>query len=665
MADVEEPKFNSLADRIAALNAQKNFTAPPTTKRPPPPPPPAGAKKPPQGNSDVNSGKSPVLQPRPQPQKPGPPALPQRTSTSNSVAEQSPVLPARNVPPPLPSRTNSSESSPALPPRKPSSQQLRSRRDSNSSDVSHISSVSNLSLKPVSSRTSTTSTEARRILAPSFDQAKLPPLPPTKREREAQAAKEQAEMKTTEPVKAPLLPARSAPVVPQIEPGARPSIPPRLPSRPAKPHTLPQVEDSAPTLPRRLPPPPSTFTRPKTTFEPVQKSAVKPIENGDDDAPPPVPLSSRPTFAQIEAVSVRGTANKAISCLVCRDFSGPDSVAVQYPSHSLPRQDPVGYLAQVLCGPFPSATDKARAIFTWCHHNIAYNVEEFFGKCVRHRGVEETIFHGKAVCQGYAEVYQAIATRAGLQCVVVSGHGKGYGYVPLAAGQRPPPRNATGHAWNAVCIDGGEWKLIDACWGAGAVCDQQYKKGFTPEMFYLSNDLFGLKHFPADRRHFYRSDGRIPTWEEYIVGPIHGGGEKAQWFGTATEEGISEFTFSPAEKRIPVRDSNEVVRFQFSRVCEHWDPERNGKGKPYLLLLKIHGRGGKDDLVPLDTDDFWWWADVPARDLGAPGQEVFLYALTTLNNRDARGVTKAEYLRALSGNGYSMAWAVFASWQLV
>lgn len=287
------------------------------------------------------------------------------------------------------------------------------------------------------------------------------------------------------------------------------------------------------------------------------------------------------------------------------------------------------------------------------------------GKCVRHRGVEETIFHGKAVCQGYAEVYQAIATRAGLRCVVVSGHGKGYGYVPLAAGQPPPPRNATGHAWNAVCIDGGEWKLIDACWGAGALCDRQYKKGFTPEMFYLSNDLFGLKHFPADSRHFYRSDGRIPTWEEYIVGPIRGGGEKAQWFGTATQEGISEFTFSPAEKRIPVHGNNEVVRFQFSKVCEHWDPERNGKGKPYLLLLKIHGRGGKNELVPLDTDGFWWWVDVPARDLGAPGQEVFLYALTTLNNRDARGVTKSEYLRALSGNGYSMAWAVFASWELI
>ena len=38
MADTEERQFNSLAERIAALNQQRNFTAP-TAKRPPPPPP--------------------------------------------------------------------------------------------------------------------------------------------------------------------------------------------------------------------------------------------------------------------------------------------------------------------------------------------------------------------------------------------------------------------------------------------------------------------------------------------------------------------------------------------------------------------------------------------------------------------------------------------------
>ncbi|KAI1381961.1 hypothetical protein F4677DRAFT_400391 [Hypoxylon crocopeplum] len=674
MADVEEPKFNSLADRIAALNNQKNFTAPPpSTKRPPPPPPPAGSGKPalqvtkPTPNNVV-SLQSPSLPARPQ--KRNPPSLPQRSNTSVSVVESPPILPERHAPPPLPGRKNSAQPSPALPARRPSAQPLHSRRGSNSSEVSHISNISNLSLNPVSSRTSTTSNEtqpARRVLAPALDLAKLPPLPPSRKEREAreaQTAKEAAEKEATDIVKAPLLSVKSAPVIPSV--GSRPGLPPRLPSRPGNSLAHSQVDEAPSVPPRRLPPPPSAFVRPNTTFESSRNPSLprpRPGPRPSDEAPPPVPVSSRPTFSDIDAVTVRASADQAVTCLICRDFSGPDSVAAQYPNHSLPRHDPVGYLAGVLCGPFPSATDKARAIFTWCHHNIAYNVEEFFGKCIKGRSVDETIFHGKAVCQGYAEVYQAIAQRAGLQCVLVGGHGKGYGYKPLVRGEPPPPRDPSGHAWNAVCIDNGEWKLLDACWGAGSVGDQQYHKQFKPQMFCLPNDLFGLKHFPQNEQYFFRKDGRIPTWEEYIVGPVRG--EKAEFYGTATDEGVSEFTFSPAEKHIPVY-GGEVVRFQFSKVCEHWDPVRHGKGKSYLLLMKIHGADGrKEDMVPLETDGFWWWTDIPARDLGAPGQTIFLYALTTLNNRDARGVGKEEYYRTKNSGGYSMSWAIFSKWELV
>ncbi|KAI2781813.1 hypothetical protein F4815DRAFT_465822 [Daldinia loculata] len=660
MADVEEPKFNSLADRIAALNGQKNFTAPPSTKRPPPPPPPGARKSTSQAPIPNDNGiarpqipQNPNLPPRPQ--KQNSPSLPRRTNTSESVAETPSSLSGRDAPPPLPNRRSSTQPSPALPTRRPSAQPLHNRRGSNSSEVSHISTISNLSLNPVSSRTSTTSTETqptRRVLAPSFDQAKLPPLPPSRNEREAQAAKEAAEREGTEDIKAPLLSTRSVPVVPQT--GSRPSLPPRLPSRP----THSQVSDNPSVAPRRLPPPPTGFVRPATTFESSRKPSL-PGPRPSSEAPPPVPISSRPTFAQIDAVAVR-TSN---DCLLCRDFSAPDSVAAQYPNHSLPRHDPVGYLANALCGPFPSATDKARAIFTWCHHNIAYNVEEFFGKCIKGRSADETIFYGKAVCQGYAEVYQAIAKRAGLQCIVVGGHGKGYGYKPLAKGERPPPKDATGHAWNAVCIDDGEWKLLDACWGAGSVGNEQYNKHFTPYMFTLSNDLFGLSHYPSDDRYFFRNDGRIPSWEEYYIGPLNG--EPAEVFGNVTDEGISKFNFSPMEKHIPVY-SGGMVRFQFSKICEHWDPERHGRGKSYLLLMKIHGLDGrKEDLVPVETDGFWWWIDIPARDLGAPGQTIFLYALTTLNQKDARGVTKEEYYRTKNSGCYSMNWGIYMKWELV
>ncbi|KAH8680936.1 hypothetical protein BX600DRAFT_428912 [Xylariales sp. PMI_506] len=664
MAEVEEPQFNSLAERIAALNQQKNFSsAGDGARKRPPPPPPSGRLRA-EANSVVLP--TPVVRTtlpatagvpaRPQTKIAEPPLLPRRTTATGPALESPPVASGRRAPPPLPSRTNtgSAQPSPALPPRTPSTQTLSTRRGSDASDISYISAISNLSLHPTSSQASVTSTDTQtaRKLPPALGEAKLPPLPPSRREREAQIQREAPEVKSpsTRSIKSP--PAR-----PQQSDSAdsRPTLPPRLPSRPVKSPPVAQDEGPPPALPRRLPPPSENgYNR----APPVARSARN---QGSADAPPPVPLSSRPSVAQIDAVAVRSASNPTISCLVCRDFSRPDAIAAQYPNHSLPRNDTVGYLANVLCGSFPSATDKARAIFTWCHHNIAYNVEEFFGKCIKGRSVEETIFHGKAVCQGYAEVYMGIARRAGLECVLVAGHGKGYGYVPLKEGQPPPARDPTGHAWNAVQIDNGEWKLLDACWGAGSVGNQQYSKHFKPEMFCLSNELFGLKHFPQDSRYFFRSDGRVPTWEEYIVGPTKG--EKAQWYSTATDEGISEFTFAPAEKHIPVAN-NRVVRFQFSKICEHWQGEKHGRGKNYLLVLSIHGADGrKDDLVPLETDGYWWWIDINSRDLGAPGQKVFLYGIKTFGDVDARGMTKEQYYQKKGKVGYSL--DGYVHWELV
>jgi hypothetical protein len=353
--------------------------------------------------------------------------------------------------------------------------------------------------------------------------------------------------------------------------------------------------------------------------------------------------------------------------MICRDFSGPDTVAAQYPVASLPRNDPVGYLAHHLCSPFPSQTDKARAIFAWCHHNIAYDVDAFFGGCIpRGQTVEQSIFSGKGVCEGYAKIYHAIAIRAGLGCYVVGGHGKGFGFRPLAAGERPPPPDPTGHAWNAVQIDHGQWKLIDACWGAGNVCDkraERYEKKFDPFHFIASNEVFGLRHFPEDSRHFYRDDGRALSWEEYVVEKMTE--EKATLYTNAKDEGIAEDSLTPAAKNIPVY-SGQVVRFQFGKLCEHWTYEKHGGGKkPYLFMIKINGVDGrKQDYVCMEFDGFWWHCDIPARDLGAPGQQVFCYALDKLNGQDARGTPAREYMSRIGKPG-SMSWCAIACWQLV
>lgn len=678
MAEVEEPQFLSLADRIAALNQQKNFKAPPpgAGKRAPPPPPPnrpASSRVPTDGTngSQVTTPASPSVPPRPgrpaAKAEESVPPLPRRTTVPQDevVASRSGVPPGmegRVLPPPLPTRSSTSQVSPALPARRPSAQTMPGRRNSNASDISYMSTLSTSSLNhTMSSTTSAGSDQATRRLPPPLEQAKLPSLPPTRRELEARA-KEEAAAQAAQAVRAQFQPTKLAQNVSRITEPPRPSLPPRLPSRPARPQAAAEQNDEpAPALPtRRLPPPPTAFDRARSSIDPVSERT---------DVPPPVPLSSRPTFAQIDAVT-RKVATRTqsapaapLDCLICRDFSAPDAVAAQHPTSSLPRNDTVGYLAHVLCDSFTSDTDKARAIFTWFHHNIAYDVHGFFNKCIpRGQTLEQTIFSGKAVCEGYAKVYEGIARRAGLECVLVSGHGKGYGFSELLPGQPLPKKDVSGHAWNAVRIDGGEWKLIDVCWGAGALGDdKQYMKRFEPQMFTTSNDMFGWTHFPTDERRWYRSDGRAMEWDEYIVGPFQG--ETATLYKKAHDEGLNVWNFSPRQKKIRV-DTRTMVRFQFCKKCEHWKGETHGDGKPLLLAMRIGGRDGKkEDWVVLENDGFWWWCDIPARDLGAAGSELKLTCITKLNDTSGRDLTKEEFFRHV-GN-CSMSWDYIAGWDLV
>ncbi|OTA04110.1 hypothetical protein A9Z42_0046790 [Trichoderma parareesei] len=675
MADTEEPQFNTLAERIAALKKQNNFSSVGTPeaarKKPPPPPPPSGRPA-----AESRSQTAPVVtvngstretapQQPPRPARPNadaPPPLPRRNTQNVSSPDAS-------APPPLPSRTGSYQASPALPPRRASTMTVpkpSGRRNSASSEASMQSTMSSLSLtKTISSTTSNGSNgTVVHKLPPVCDMASLPPLPPTRRELEAKAKEEAAAREEA---------ARQSAARVTPSQSARPSLPPRLPSRPAR----PQSQSSTDAIPKPVTvqirgfgtrtEPPRMPTRPRIDAAADDVPPRMPARPKVDaaDVPPPVPLASRPSMAQIQAFASKAPPAPVVSndCWTCRDWSGPDGVAAQYPRQGLPQQDIVGYLARVLCEPFPSYNDKARAIFTWFHHNIMYDTRAFFSGNIQGRTPDETIRYGAAVCQGYAETYKAIANRAGLECVVVGGHGKGYGYTALKKGERPPPPDPTGHAWNAVRVDGGVWRLLDACWGAGHICgaNNLFKKEFHPVQFTNSSERFGATHFPSDPRHQFRNDGRTITWEEYIIGRSQG--EPVEAFGNCGQEGIAEDSIEPASKQIPVH-SGQVVRFQFSKLCEHWKSETHGQGKPPLFLLQIHGLDGrKDDMIPIETDGYWHWADVHARDLGAPGQSVMVLQLTSLDGQDARGVTAQQFL---SKKGRcAMAWAGVAKWDLV
>ncbi|KAL1584312.1 hypothetical protein WHR41_06800 [Cladosporium halotolerans] len=660
----DEPQPQSIQQRIAALKlSQVGSGAPPSNGSPAPKPNPTTGKARP---------------PPPPPPKPGVPARPNgyhRTeSTNNPPLANQPNGGIGNVPeeprpdgasangmdgPRLPARTPSA-TAPALPQRRPSEMTL-SRKQSSESVSSNATARSSVS--GMSNGTSTTSRSERfAIRAPEFNPSALPALPPKRTPEEVQAHDQKYNaMRPTKSSSNPLAntfrksSTPSVPTRPQVQARPAPALPARTGVKQEQPTAVPQETHQPEAPARRLQPPPPRKSALGMGFgnaiQPKPSPSNRPSSTPAIEAtPPPIPTGSRPDLAALQASKPKlGAAsnpqydNGPASCLHCRDFSGPDNHAARFPRESIPSTD-VGWLSHQLTSPFPSATDKARAIFTWLHHNVEYDVVAFFNNNVKPSTPQSTISSGLAVCEGYAGLFAALAIKAGLECIVISGACKGFGHRQLQPGE-PLPAFATTHAWNACRIDGGEWKLIDPCWGAGNVQGrgQPYQKHFKPVHFTESNSDFGRSHYPTDTSKQFRNDGRILSWEEYQRSAKSG--TAAHMFsGFVAEEGLAEGSFAPLANPVVLAQQGPTTRFMFQKVCPHWDPVRCGRGEYYLYVLHLEELDGTDrNHVPFEKGDGVWWCDVRTEDLGRPGQKASIYTVTQFGGREGRGLSLQEY----------------------
>lgn len=392
--------------------------------------------------------------------KQGPP-IPLKPSTNTISAAVLPTIgsgignePTGDALFPLP-RRREKPPPPLLPPRRPSEVSKRTSQESISSVVSSVSALSSGTHQTTNPRPSI---DSGRVRAPAYDSNTLPPLPPSRRGQEKETDAQgngtrplhrlgssksttnanAREIPAPRSVKLPALPQRPndlvSPALP-IRPGS--STNPALPARPSIPTIPLRQQSNEPPLPmRRLPP----ITTPDINARAPSLPQRHGAQNKDLSVPPPIPSNTRPNLSkllgtkpnattpnpsQTFASAITSGSNGATSsdgCLLCRDFTGPDNHAAKFPRQDVPY---MSWLAEKLTAPFPSHTDKARAIFAWLHYNIDYDVVAFFNNNVQPSTPAGTIDSGKAVCEGYAGLFAALATTAGMEAIVVGGHGKG------------------------------------------------------------------------------------------------------------------------------------------------------------------------------------------------------------------------------------------------
>jgi hypothetical protein len=136
---------------------------------------------------------------------------------------------------------------------------------------------------------------------------------------------------------------------------------------------------------------------------------------------------------------------------------------------------------------------RARAVYRWIVRHVDYDVAGFLAGRPGDVSPEAVLARRTAVCDGYAQLTAALGSAMGLRVAVIRGWSKGYGYTPGLAFS-----GETNHAWNAVSIDG-QWRLLDATWGAGHLNEQlQFVRQQQDHYFLTRPDAFVYDHLPSD-----------------------------------------------------------------------------------------------------------------------------------------------------------------------
>ncbi len=146
----------------------------------------------------------------------------------------------------------------------------------------------------------------------------------------------------------------------------------------------------------------------------------------------------------------------------------------------------VPHLAKQLLEISHSDEQKAFAIFRWITTHISYDFEKLQRGMRRNLNAAEVLEERKAVCGGYAALFQALAQELGLRSFVIKGKAKAYGF------------NALSHAWNAIQLEG-DWYLIDATWGSGYLDEKQrFVRRYNDYYFLPAAEELIFTHYPDE-----------------------------------------------------------------------------------------------------------------------------------------------------------------------
>ena len=137
--------------------------------------------------------------------------------------------------------------------------------------------------------------------------------------------------------------------------------------------------------------------------------------------------------------------------------------------------------------------DRIWFIFYWISQNIEYDFRSYCSGNIPCQTSDNIFQSRKAVCSGFATIFETLCNAVHIECKKLSGYSKGYGF---QIGQQS--FTLTDHAWNAVHLED-HWYLVDSTWGQGHLNgNKRVEKQLSPFYFLVRPEQLIYSHLPED-----------------------------------------------------------------------------------------------------------------------------------------------------------------------
>ena len=191
------------------------------------------------------------------------------------------------------------------------------------------------------------------------------------------------------------------------------------------------------------------------------------------------------------------------------------AIAAMKPEDEQSIESVAAYLVQQESDPYL----QVKAIHDYVVSHVTYDVD-VLKKGVWPEQDAQTVFEtGKAVCQGYSNLFRALGEAMGLDVAYVRGKIRQdlapIDVIPKTLRFLESDYDWTNHAWNAVKV-GSEWQLVDTTWDAGD--PETVTPSYRADYLMPPPDVMIMSHLP--RQQDWQLRDNVTSYRTFAKQPI-------------------------------------------------------------------------------------------------------------------------------------------------